>query len=93
MPDINPDAAELDGTDATIDVKYGDNVYRFPASLDQAPYAVIRAIDAEKFSRALDQLMSPEDLAKFDATRPTIHDATQLFDAYARQIGLTSAGE
>lgn len=84
---------ELEATNAeTVDVEYEGNTYTFPASLDEADGDVIDAIDEQKMSKALRGLLGDQWDA-FKATRPKVKDYGSLFEAYAKRIGLSTAGE
>lgn len=85
--------AQIEAEAATVEVKYGDGVYIFPASLDDADGDVIDAIDDQKLSHALRGLLSPGDWRAFKATRPKVRDYAGLFDSFAKTIGLETVGE
>lgn len=95
MPHPNaksPAQIEADG-DETVIITYGDQKYVFPASLEDASGDVIDAVDDQKLSYALRGLMSAEEWKRFKATKPKVRDYAGLFDAYAKEIGLETAGE
>jgi hypothetical protein len=77
----------------TVDVEFNGNTYRFPASLDNADGDVLEAVDNMKLSHALIGLMSPADWKRFKATKPQVKLYAELFDAYAKRIGLGTTGE
>ncbi len=77
----------------TVTVEYAGNTYEFPGSLDAASGDVIDAIDDQKLSYALRNLLDTEQWQRFKATKPLVRDYAALFDAYALRIGLGSAGE
>jgi hypothetical protein len=76
-----------------VTVDYAGATYTFPASLDDADGDVLDAVDDMKLSHALRGLLSDDDWRRFKATKPKVKDYSALFDAYAKRIGLTSAGE
>lgn len=86
--------AKLEADNATeVEVEYAGNVYVFPASLDDAPYEVLEAVDDRKATHILRGLLSDAEYAKFKRTRPSVKDADGLFSAFAEKIGLESAPE
>lgn len=85
-----PSGAELEATGTeVVPVEYQGQTYAFPASLDDADFEVLEAIDNQKMSHAVRGLLSDADYKRFKATRPKISDAASLFEAYAKVIGLT----
>ncbi len=89
---MEPAELEAKGID-TIDVKFMDETFTFPATMDSAPIAVLVALDDQKFSHVIRGIMSPDDWEKFVAIPGlTIADAGKLFDEYAKQSGI-NAGE
>lgn len=87
------DPAQIEATSDTVTVTYQDDTYTFPSSLDDADGDVLDAVDDMKLSHALRGLLSDEDWKRFKATRPKVRDYAGLFDAYAKTVGLGSAGE
>lgn len=87
-----PVEIEVSGVDM-VKVEYLGNIYSFPASLEDAEGDVLDAVDDMKLSHALRGLLSDEDWTAFKATKPKVRDYSELFDAYARTIGLGSTGK
>jgi hypothetical protein len=77
----------------TVAVEFAGTIYTFPSSLDDADGDVIDAVDDMKLSHALRGLLSVDDWRRFKSTKPKVKDYAALFDAYAKRIGLVSAGE
>lgn len=87
----SPAQVEADG--GPVDVEYAGETYTFPAALEDADGSVLEAIDDQKLSHAIRGLLSAADLDRFRRTHPRVRDYAGLFEAYARRIGLDSAGE
>lgn len=89
-----PEAAQVEvlGVD-TVQVTHGEHIYVFAASLDDADGSVLDAIDDQKLSYALRHLLGPEQWRRFKSTKPKVRDYADLFNAYAKVIGLGTAGE
>lgn len=79
--------------DPTVVVEYGNSSYVFPASLDDADGDVLDAVDDQKVSYALRSLLGQSQWDKFKATQPKVRDYNNLFDAFAKKIGLESTGK
>lgn len=79
--------------DETVTVPYGDAIYVFPASLDDADGSVLDAVDDQKLSYVIRELLGKDQWAKFKASKPKVKDYGLLFDAYAKIIGLVSLGD
>lgn len=84
--------AEAEGTE-TVTVDYQGRKYELPASLDDADGDVLDAIDNQKLSHALRGLLDDAQWASFKTTKPKVRDYAGLFEAYAKVIGLGTAGE
>ncbi len=91
-PQRSPIEVEVLGDDV-VQVRYGDTLYDFPASLDDAGADVLEAIDDRKLSYVVREILGADQYKKFKATNPKVRDYGLLFDEYAKQIGLISAGE
>lgn len=92
--DHRKSAAQLEAEGVeSVEVEYAGKTYTFPASLEDADGDVLDAIDNEKLSHALRGLLDDQQWNAFKATRPKVRDYNALFDAYAKVIGLGSAGE
>lgn len=91
MSDSTP--AQVEASGDTTDVEYGGQSYQFPSTLDEASGDVLDAIDDMKLSHALQGLMAEGEWQRFKQTGPKVKDYGALFDAYAKRIGLGSAGE
>jgi hypothetical protein len=92
QPEKKPSAqAEADG-DETVTVEYNGESYVLPSSLENASLSVVRAIDDDKLTYALEALMGKEQYARFAATA-RVHDANDLFGVYAEAIGLESTAK
>lgn len=90
----NPTPVEIEASGVDlVKVDYKGRIYAFPASSDDWPYEVGEATDNQKFTHALNGLLSADDLAAFKATKPTMKDAAGLFEAYTTTIGLGSPGK
>lgn len=79
--------------DDVVQVSYGDQIYVLPASIEDADDTVLEAIDDQKLSYVIRHLLGPDQLKKFKATKPKIRDYKDLFETYAKQIGLGTAGD
>lgn len=90
--DKTPAQIEATGA-ATVDIEYAGKTYKFPASMDDADGDVLDAIDDQKFSHALKGLLGDDGWTAFKAAKPKVRDYEGLFSAYAKKIGLVSAGE
>ncbi len=89
---MEPAELEAKGVD-TVDVKFMDETFTFPATLDKAPFSVLVAMDHEppQFSKVIQGILSPEDWEKLLAIPGLlIEDAGRLFEEYAKQAGISS---
>jgi hypothetical protein len=77
----------------TIEVQYDDITLTFPADMDEIDGDVLDALDDQKLSHVLRALLVNGEWERFKATRPKAKDYPRLFNLYAVQIGLNSAGE
>ena len=77
---------------ATVQVEFKGATYTFPAGIEDADGDVLDAIDDQKLSHALHGLLEGDEWARFKATKPRVHDYTDMFDAYAKVIGLGTSG-
>jgi len=94
---------EAEGVE-TVQVEFKGETYTFPAGIEDASGDVLDAIDDQKLSHALHGLLEEKDDAgnwisgpsewkRFKKTHPRVHDYTDMFDAYAKVIGLGTTGE
>lgn len=92
-----PAQVEAEG-DEDVVVEYAGHEYTFPASLDLADMGVVEAVDDQKMSYAIRGLLSEEDYEFFqrqgrllpsgERVKPRVREARELFDEWAKRIGL-----
>jgi len=63
-----------------------------PPDLGKADGDVLDAIEDQKLSKALRGLLGEDQWAKFKAEKPTITEYGEVFEQYAKEIGLETAG-
>lgn len=76
-----------------VQVEYGGNTYTLPGSMDDLPGDVLEAIDDQKLSYVVREMLGAKQWKAFKATKPRVRDYSALFDAWAQAVGLESQGE
>lgn len=82
--------AEANGT--TVTATWRNREWTAP-SPDHWPWAVLEAVDDEKFTRALRGLLSETDYEAFKALNPTVTDGGELLEQLVKAAGAESTGE
>lgn len=90
---MNQEPAQLEAEGIEeVKVEYKGHVYVFPASLEDAPLKVTRAIEDQKLTYAIEHLLGEEQWGEFFEWASN-KDAADLFNGYAAAIGLPTAPE
>lgn len=93
MSTTDPTPAEIEATGVeTIDITHKGVTYTLPAARRDAPIELAEALERDEMTAAVRALMGDEQWARFKATKPTIGDRNDIFDAWIAAIGLGSTG-
>ena len=86
--------AELEASESeTVTVPFAGIDLILPASMEDLDGDVIDAIDDQKLSHALQGMLGAEQWAAFKRTKPKLRQYGELFDRWAKAVGLESLGE
>lgn len=93
MSQTKPTPAEIEATGVeTLNLDFKGETYVLPAARRDAPLELAEALEADEMTGALRALLGPDQWARFKATKPTIGDRNDLFNAWVETIGLGSTG-
>ncbi len=84
---MEPAELEATGVD-TVEVKFRDEVFTFPATMDDAPLSTLRSFDDKEYSYVVEGLIGKEQWERLLAIPGIkIRDVGPLFDEYLKVSG------